>query len=84
MVSCCHEGAPSQESAMETTKERGAGPVSVINVLLDSGVGCINFWVGYLGFVGGDVPESGGSAFGLPQTDDGQKEKQQRDGTWRR
>ena len=49
----------------------GGVPASVRNVLLGSVTGGITLWGGDLLFVGGDVPESGGSARGIPQKYDG-------------
>ena len=67
----CWEGEPSLKLARETAKVREVGPVSVINVLLGSVAGGINFWGGYLNFVGRNVQESGGIERGIPQTGDG-------------
>ena len=56
------------EPDRETAKEIGGGPASVINALLGSGVGGITLWGRDLGFVGVEVPESGGSSRGLSHT----------------
>ena len=56
--------------ARETSMKRGGGPASVSNIISGSGTGGINFWGGDLDFVGGNVPESVGSACGIPQTYD--------------
>ena len=58
----CWEGVPSMDPDRETAKERGGIPASVSTVLLCSGAGGITIWVRDLGFFGGDVLESGGSA----------------------
>ena len=71
----CWEGAPSVEPDRETAKERGGGPASVINVISGSVPGVITIWGGDLGFVGGNVPEAGESASGIPQTDYGAEVK---------
>ena len=60
---------------METAKDRGGGSASVRNVISGSDAGGINIWGRDLGFVGGNVPEAGGSAHGLPQIDDGEEGK---------
>ena len=65
------ERALSMYPSRETAKERGGGPASISNIPSGSGAGGITLWGGDLGFVGGDVPESGGSARELPQTDGG-------------
>ena len=59
------------EPARETTKERGVGTTSVINVLLVIGAGGITIWGGDLDFVGNNVSGAGGNARGLPNKDDG-------------
>ena len=71
----CLEGAPSLEPARETAKERGGRTASVRNVLSGSGAGGITFWGGDLDFVSANVPKAGGSARGLPKTDDGAEGK---------
>ena len=59
----------------ETDKEVGGGTACVHNVLSGSGTGSITLWGGYLGLVGGDGPEAGGSARGLPKADNGAEGK---------
>ena len=56
---------------MENPKDIGGVPTSVSNVLSVSGVGGINFWGGDLGFISGDVQESGGGARGFSHISDG-------------
>ena len=63
------------ESSGENAKEEGRGTTSVCNVLLGGGPGSITFWCGDLGIVVGNVPEAGGSAYGLPQADNGTEGK---------
>ena len=65
------EGAPSLELARETDKDRRGGPANVSNVLSSSVAGGINIWGEDLGFVDGDVQESGRATRGLSQTGDG-------------
>ena len=67
----CREGATSLDQARKTSKERGGGPASVINVLFVSGASGITFWGRDLGFVDRDVPEGGGGAHGLIKKSDG-------------
>ena len=45
--------------------------MSARNVLLGSGTDDVTLWDGDMGFVGGNVQESGGGARGFPQTGDG-------------
>ena len=59
------------ESAGETAKEGGGGAASVHNVLVGGGTGSNNFWGVDLGLFGGDVPEGGGGASGIPKADNG-------------
>ena len=63
------------ESSGENAKEGGGGATSVRNVLLGGGPGSITFWCGDLGIVVGNVPEAGGSAYGIPQADNGTEGK---------
>ena len=51
------------------------GTVSVRNYLLGGGPSSNNIWGGDPSLVGGDVPESGGSAHGLPKADNGEEGK---------
>ena len=64
-----------RQSLLTKFKESRGGPVSVRNVLPGSGASGITFLGKELGFVGGNVPESRGSARGLPKTDDGPESK---------
>ena len=50
---------------------------------MGGGPGSINFLGRELGLVGGDAPEVGGGARGIPKAVTGQKAKWQRDGNWR-
>ena len=64
------EVAHSMDSDRETAKQREGRPASISNVLSGSGAGGITIWGRDLGFVGGNVPEAGGIARGIPQIDD--------------
>ena len=55
-------------SAGETNKEGGGGTASVGNVLLGGAPGSITLWGRDLDLVGGNVPEAGRSACGLPKS----------------
>ena len=55
------------ESAGETDIEGGGRATSVHNFLSGGDPGSIIFWVIDLGFVGGDVPEAGEVACGIPK-----------------
>ena len=57
------------ELAGGTYKEGGGGVMIFRNVLSGGGPGIITFWVGDLGFVWYDIPESGGGARGITETD---------------
>ena len=59
------------DPARETAKEIRGEPASVSNVLSGSGAGGITLWGGELRFFGSNLLESGRSACGIPQTDDG-------------
>ena len=55
----------------KTFTEGGGESVSVSNILWGSGAGVVTLWGGDLGFVSGNVQESGGGAHGFPHTGDG-------------
>ena len=63
------------ESAGETADEGGRRNAGVRNVLSIGVPGSINLWGIDLGLVGGDVTEYGGSARGLPKSDNGAEGK---------
>ena len=61
---------PSIEPDREASKEVGNRSVSVSNALSGSGSSGVNFWGGYLGFVGSYVQEAGGGVHEFPHTGD--------------
>ena len=67
------EGAPSIDSAGETATEGEGVSTSVRHVLLGSGTFSLTFGGRDLGFVGGDVPASGGGARRIPKIDNGKE-----------
>ena len=58
------------EPAAEASTEGGGGATSVCHVLSGGDPVSTTFWGRYLGFVGGDVPESGGDKRGVPKSDE--------------
>ena len=65
----CWEIRLSMESAREATKEGGGVTMTVRNILSGGGPDSITLWGRDLGIFGGDVPEAGGSAYGITKAD---------------
>ena len=67
-MECC-ENLPGLELYGEDALEVGVGTTSFRHILSAGGPGSLTFWGEDLGFVRGDVQESGGGTHGVPKVD---------------